>query len=98
MWKRRSLRMLRPAASLRSSVSSADEAVAVITSGDRVFVHGACATPHVLIDALVRRASDLRDVRVTHLHTAGPAPYSAPEMEASFRHEALFVGANVREA
>ncbi len=83
---------------LAAKTSSADDAVAVVQSGERVFVHGSCATPHVLIDALVRRAPDLRDVCVTHLHTAGPAPYTAPEMEASFRHEALFVGANVREA
>jgi 4-hydroxybutyrate CoA-transferase len=83
---------------LAAKTSGEDEAVAVIQSGERVFVHGSCATPHVLIDALVRRAPDLRDVCVTHLHTAGPAPYTAPEMEASFRHEALFVGANVREA
>ncbi len=83
---------------LAATVSSADDAVAGVQSGDRVFVHGSCATPHVLIDALVHRAPALRNVRVTHLHTTGPALYTAPEMETSFRHEALFVGANVREA
>lgn len=82
----------------RTTYSSPEDAVAVIQSGQRVFVHGSCATPHVLIDALVARAADLRDVRITHLHTSGPAPYTAPELADSFRHEALFVGSNVREA
>ncbi|MEX1158285.1 MAG: acetyl-CoA hydrolase/transferase C-terminal domain-containing protein, partial [Thermomicrobiales bacterium] len=85
-------------ACLNSRLMDPDAAVSLIRSGERVFVHGACATPHILIDALVRRAPELRDVCVTHLHTAGAAPYTDPSMEASFRHEALFVGANVREA
>ncbi len=82
----------------RSSNCSPDEAVKTIQSGDRVFVHGSCATPHLLIDALVRRAPELRNVRITHLHTDGAAPYAANRMEDSFRHEALFVGSNVRDA
>ncbi|HEX5165879.1 MAG TPA: acetyl-CoA hydrolase/transferase C-terminal domain-containing protein [Thermomicrobiales bacterium] len=86
------------AASLRAKTGSADDAVAIVESGQRVFVHGTCATPQALIAALVRRAETLRDVRVTHLHTNGPAPYAEPGMEASFRHESLFTGSNVREA
>lgn len=90
--------MAEMATRLRARIGSAEDAVAIVQSGDRVFVHGACATPHVLIDALVHRAPDLRDVCVTHLHTTGPAPYADLDMVASFRHEALFVGPNVREA
>jgi acyl-CoA hydrolase len=37
-------------------------------------------------------------VELVHLHTLGAAPYAAPELAARFRHRALFVGANVREA
>lgn len=77
---------------------SAEDAVALIRSGQRVFVHGACATPQVLIDALVQRAGELHDVRITHLHSEGAAPYVRPEFTGIFRHEALFVGPNVREA
>ena len=77
---------------------SATEAVGAIASGQRVFVQGACATPQVLIDALVERGPELRDVRLIHLHTEGPAPYLRPEFDAAFRHEALFVGSNAREA
>ena len=81
----------------RRTVSAA-EAVEVIRSGDRVFVQGVAATPHVLLAAMTARADALRDVEVVHLHTEGPAPYAAPEVARSFRVNALFVGANVREA
>jgi acyl-CoA hydrolase len=40
----------------------------------------------------------LRGVEIYHLHTEGAAPYSAPELAASFHTNALFVGANVRKA
>jgi 4-hydroxybutyrate CoA-transferase len=76
----------------------ADEAVRCIASGNRVFVHGVAATPQVLVRAMTARASELRDVEIVHLHTEGPAPYAALEHAASFRVNALFVGANVREA
>ena len=74
------------------------EAVAGIRSGDQVFVHGGAATPSVLLEALSARAGDLRDVGIIHLHIEGPAPHLAPEVARSFRHRALFIGANAREA
>jgi acyl-CoA hydrolase len=33
-----------------------------------------------------------------HIHLEGPAPHLAPEVAESFRHRALFIGANAREA
>lgn len=79
-------------------VVSAEEAAAQIRSGQRVFLHGACATPSVLLDALVARAAQLRDVTIIHLHAEGPGPHLAPEMVGHFRHLALFIGPNAREA
>lgn len=75
-----------------------DEAVSGISSGQQVFVHGGAATPSVLLEALVQRAPDLRDVGVVHFHTEGPGPHLAPAMAGHFRHRALFIGANAREA
>jgi acyl-CoA hydrolase len=74
------------------------EAVAGIRSGDQVFVHGGAAAPSVLLAALTARADQLRDVGIIHLHIEGPAPHLDPEVAASFRHRALFIGANAREA
>jgi acyl-CoA hydrolase len=72
--------------------------VAGIRSGHHVYVHGGSATPSALLDALVARAHDLKDVKVVHLHTEGPAPHLAPAMAGHFRHLALFIGPNARQA
>lgn len=77
---------------------SAEEAVATIRSGDQVFVQGAAATPTALLEALVARASELENVGIVHLHAEGPAPHLAPEVAGSFRHRALFIGKNARQA
>jgi acyl-CoA hydrolase len=79
-------------------IVSAAEAVADIRSGDQVYLHGAAATPSVLLDALVARSAELSDVGVIHLHTEGPGPHLAPEMAGHFRHRALFIGPNARAA
>ncbi len=42
--------------------------------------------------------AELRGVGVIHFHIEGPAPHLAPEMSESFRHRALFIGANARAA
>jgi 4-hydroxybutyrate CoA-transferase len=74
------------------------EAVAGIASAQRIYLQCAAATPSVLLDALVARAAELHDVEVVHLHVEGPGPHLAPEMAGHFRHRALFVGPNARQA
>jgi 4-hydroxybutyrate CoA-transferase len=81
-----------------SRIVSAEEAVSVVKSGARVFIHSVAAAPRRLIEALTARAPELRVVEIVSLHTEGPAPYAAPELAKSFRVNALFVGANVRRA
>jgi acyl-CoA hydrolase len=46
----------------------------------------------------VARADELADVRMVHFHTQGPGPHLAPDMAPHFRHKALFIGANARDA
>jgi 4-hydroxybutyrate CoA-transferase len=79
-------------------IMSAEEAVADIRSGDQVYVQCAAATPSALLDALVARAPELHNVSMVHLHTEGPGPHLAPEMAGHFRHRALFMGPNARQA
>ncbi|WP_242343020.1 acetyl-CoA hydrolase/transferase family protein [Anaeromyxobacter terrae] len=81
-----------------SRTVSAEEAVSVVKSGDRVFIHSVAAAPQRLVDALTARAGELRVVEIVSLHTEGRAPYVAPEHAKSFRVNALFVGANYRAA
>ena len=77
---------------------SADDAVRLVSSGDRVYLHEAAMAPHELIEALVRRAPELHDVETVSMHTDGPAPHVDPAMVGHIRHNALFVGSNVRAA
>ncbi len=79
-------------------IVTAHEAVAGISSGDTIFVHGAAATPSVLLEALTARAAELEDVTLAHMHAEGPHPHLAPGMEGHFRHRALFIGPNARAA
>ncbi len=77
---------------------TAEEAVSVIRSGDRVYIHPGCAVPQVLVDAMVARYQELHDVEVCHLLGVSEAAYVRPEMEGHFRHNAFFIGKNVRRA
>jgi 4-hydroxybutyrate CoA-transferase len=79
-------------------IVSADEAVSSIKSGQQVFMHGAAATPSVLLAALVRRAPELHDVKIVHMHAEGPHPHLEPDMQGHFLHKALFIGPNARKA
>jgi 4-hydroxybutyrate CoA-transferase len=77
---------------------TAEDAVKIIRSGDCVYIHPGCAEPEQLVKAMVARAAELRKVKVLHILTRGVADYVRPEMAESFRHVALFSGANVRDA
>jgi acyl-CoA hydrolase len=72
------------------------EAVSHVRSGTNIFIHGACATPTLLNAALCERR-DLADVKLFHLHTAGPAPFAEPGCEGRFRSVSLFTGAPLRK-
>jgi acyl-CoA hydrolase len=77
---------------------TAEEAVRAIRSNERVFIQGGAASPQRLINAMVARASELRNVEIVHLHTEGEAPYTKPEFRKSFSTRSLFIAANIRAA
>lgn len=77
---------------------SAEEALGVVKSGQRIFIHSVFAAPSVLVQALANRSNELKDIEIVHIHTEGEAPYAVSGMEDSFRTNALFVGANMRKA
>jgi 4-hydroxybutyrate CoA-transferase len=79
-------------------IVSAEQAVHNIKSGDRVVVGHACGEPQTLIEALVARSSEFKDVEIVHMVAMGPAKYAQPGQEKSFRHNALFVGGSTRKA
>ena len=83
----------------KNRLMTADEALRCVAIGD-AGVH----------PARVRRAGNpgrgaacgallvCEDVEIVHMMTMGAAPYVAPEMAGHFRHNAMFIGGNVREA
>jgi len=82
----------------RIKCQTAERALQAVHSGHRVWIQSGCGTPSVLVDALVARAPEVRDVEVVHMMTLGSADYTKPEYAGRFRHRGLFLGANVRDA
>src|SRR6058998_2158855 len=79
-------------------LQTADEALRHVKSGMRVYIQPGCAEPETLVEALIRRAPELQEVEIVHMMTMGAAAYVAPEMAGHFRHNAMFIGGNVRDA
>ncbi len=79
--------------------TTAEEAVKAIKNGDHIHLSSVASAPQCLIKAMCERgrAGELKDVRIHHLHTEGPAPYSEAEFEGVFQLDSFFVGSNVRK-
>lgn len=81
-----------------SHLTTAEEAVKHIKSGDRVVVAHACGEPTHLVDAMVANAPAYQNVELVHMVAMSSSPYCKPEYEGTFRHNALFVGGSTRAA
>lgn len=75
---------------------SADEALELIKTGDRVFIHGSAATPICLVQALQKRYNELRSVELVSITNLGDIDFDRPEYRKSFFFNSLFVSANTR--
>lgn len=75
---------------------SAEEAVRVIESNSRVFIHGGAATPLRLINALLDRNGSLHNVELVSISTYGKINWHRPEVLNSFYLNSLFVSDNIR--
>jgi acyl-CoA hydrolase len=81
-----------------SNFVSAEQAVSLVKSGQRVFVHGSAATPLVLMRALFARAAELSNVELVSISTVGALDLQQPEVQRAFFMNSLFVSDNVRTA
>lgn len=75
---------------------TAEEALKIVKSNDKIYLHAAAAVPQVLVEALSDRHEELRNVEICQLHTEGEAPYANPEYAESFHVNSFFIGRNVR--
>jgi 4-hydroxybutyrate CoA-transferase len=78
--------------------TTAQKAVQVVKSGDRIVFSHACGEPRILPGELVKRSAELREVQIVHMVPMGDGLYCRPEQAASFRHVSLFAGGPTREA
>jgi acyl-CoA hydrolase len=75
-----------------------EEALRLVQSGHRVFVHGSAVTPTTMMRALADQKDRLRDVELVFITVYGPMYVDQPGMEGHFRLNTMFVSASVREA
>ena len=78
---------------------SAEEAVKVIKTGDRIHLSSVAVTPHKLIKAMVERVrnKEFYDVKVQHIHIENKVDFADPGFEGIFVSEQFFVGGNLRK-
>lgn len=77
---------------------TAEEALAVIKSGQRVFIQGSAQTPLYLLRELAKRAPDLRDVELTFITVHGDIELDKPQYADAFKINCMFVSESVRNA
>ncbi len=75
----------------------AENAVQLVESGNRVFIHGSAATPLKLIDALLKHAGSINNIELVAISTHGEIDWNRPEVLDCFYFNSLFVSENTRE-
>jgi 4-hydroxybutyrate CoA-transferase len=82
----------------KERLTTAEEAVKVIKSGNRVFMTGNVSVPQTLIAALVDYAPNITGVELCQALSVGGVDYAYPGLEEHFRINTMFISANVRKA
>ena len=77
---------------------SAKDALSIIQSGNRVFIHGSACTPLYLLRELAKEADRLRDVELVSITLRGDIEVDKAQYKDSFRLNSMFVSASLRQA
>ncbi|MDR1831963.1 MAG: 4-hydroxybutyrate CoA-transferase [Fusobacteriaceae bacterium] len=81
----------------KSKVKTAEEAVKLIKSGDRVVLGHAVGEPIYLTEKMVENYKAYKDVEVVNMVAMGPSGFAKPEMKGHFKANSLFLGGGTRE-
>jgi len=76
---------------------STEEALNIVQSGDRVFIHGSAQTPTHMLKQLSLQADRLRAVELVFISVLGPVYVDQPGMEDAFIINSLFVSEPIRK-
>lgn len=77
---------------------TAEEAISIIQSGNRVYVHGSAQTPVCLLKELARQSRRLKNIELVFISVYGDIEVTKPEYAESFHVNSLFVSESVRAA
>ncbi|HNP24405.1 MAG TPA: acetyl-CoA hydrolase/transferase C-terminal domain-containing protein [Panacibacter sp.] len=75
---------------------SPSEALSIIESGNRIFIHGSAHTPTYLLKHLAEEAPRLRDVEAVFITVYGDIYINQPQYKDSFIVNSLFVSDSIR--
>ena len=76
----------------------AAEALSIIQSGMRVFIHGSVCTPLYLLHALAKESYRLKEVELVSITLKGDVEIDKPQYQKSFHFNSLFVSTPIRNA
>ncbi len=76
----------------------AKEALSIIESNTRVFVHGSMCTPTHLLDELAKEKDRLKNVELVSITLKGDIEIAKPDYKDSFHINSLFVSGPIRDA
>jgi acyl-CoA hydrolase len=77
---------------------TAKEALSIIKSGQRVFIHGGVCTPTYLLQELAKETDRLKNVELVSVTLKGDVELAKPEYQSSFHFNSLFVSTPIRQA
>ncbi len=77
---------------------SAEKALSIIQSNQRVFIHGGACTPHFLLRELALQKDRLQNVELVSVSVQGDFLLAKPEFAGNFHINSLFVSEPIREA
>jgi acyl-CoA hydrolase len=77
---------------------SAREALSIIESNTRVFIHGSVCTPTYLLNELAKECDRLKHVELVSITLKGELEIIKPQYSENFHVNSLFVSAPIRDA
>lgn len=84
--------------SYKTKICTPDEAIQKIKDAKRISFGHICSESTVLTEALIRNKKLFKKLEIAHLLSVGKSEYAKEENSEYFRHNALFIGPNTREA
>lgn len=80
-----------------SKLTTAEEAVKLIKSGDKVVLQHDVGEPPVLVDAMVANYESYKDVEISHMFTLGKGEYCDPKYKGHFKPNLWFLSGQTRK-